>query len=77
MSSHQSTTEDADELSGFRADLTALLNRHSREGGSNTPDVILADYLIGCLESFDRSVRERERWYGIASAPGGETEVTR
>jgi hypothetical protein len=48
----------------FRRELTALINRHSKENGSNTPDVQLAYYLVRCLELFDETVRFREAWYG-------------
>jgi hypothetical protein len=48
----------------FQNDLRALINKHSKEGGSNTPDFQLARYLKGCLELFDETVRFREAWYG-------------
>lgn len=48
----------------FRTDLERLINCHSRENGSDTPDFILADFLVGCLETFDRTLRRREEWYG-------------
>lgn len=48
----------------FREQLTSLLNRESKENGSNTPDFILASYLHGALDAFDKATLERERWYG-------------
>ena len=48
----------------FQAELRALLNKHSRENGSNTPDFVLASYLIECLVAFDRAVGMRVSWYG-------------
>jgi hypothetical protein len=48
----------------FHQELEALINTHSKENGSHTPDFILAQYLIGCLDSFDRATRAREEWYG-------------
>jgi acyl carrier protein len=48
----------------FQEKLTDLLNQHSIESGSNTPDFILAEYLQGCLRSFERATDARERWYG-------------
>ena len=48
----------------FREDLEKLINRHSMENGSNTPDFILAEYLISCLQAFDFASRAREEWYG-------------
>jgi hypothetical protein len=44
--------------------LRALLNRYSAENGSDTPDFVLAEYLLGCLLAFDAAVRRREAWYG-------------
>jgi hypothetical protein len=43
----------------FREELISLINRYSMENGSNTPDIVLADYLIACLEAFDEAVTER------------------
>ncbi len=37
----------------FRRELAEVLNRHSAENGSNTPDFILASYLTACLDAFD------------------------
>ncbi len=48
----------------FLEELTALINKHNLENGSNTPDYILADYLNHCLAIFDSTVKERSRWYG-------------
>lgn len=48
----------------LRDELAALLNRHSRENHSDTPDVLLAEFLTGVLSVFDQTVRSRENWYG-------------
>ena len=45
-------------------DIMVLLNKHSAENRSNTPDFILAQYLERCLWAFDTAVRGREAWYG-------------
>lgn len=41
----------------FRNELESLINRHSMENGSNTPDFLLAGYLQSCLDAFDHAVR--------------------
>ena len=46
----------------FRVELTKLLNSHSKENGSNTPDFILANYLIGVMDVYDLTVRRRDEW---------------
>lgn len=43
----------------LQKDLAALLNSYSAENGSNTPDAVLADYLLSCLEAFNTAVRAR------------------
>jgi hypothetical protein len=48
----------------FREELTHLLNRHSKENGSGTPDFILADFLIKYLENFDALMSSRAQWRG-------------
>jgi hypothetical protein len=55
--------------SDLRNELSMLLNRASRENASNTPDFILAQYLIGCLEAFETAVQQRETWYGRDARP--------
>lgn len=48
----------------FKKELESLINRHGRENVSNTPDFILAQYLLDCLENFNRTSLAREKWYG-------------
>jgi hypothetical protein len=43
----------------FRTELTKLINRHSMENGSDTPDYILANYLTACLVAYDNALNER------------------
>jgi hypothetical protein len=51
-------------IENFRKELKDLINYHSMENGSNTPDFILADYLVECLEAYNKAVKSRETWYG-------------
>lgn len=48
----------------FRVELEHLINKHSKENGSDTPDFILADYLVDCIGVFDKTIQVREKWYG-------------
>jgi hypothetical protein len=48
----------------FEEDLKAILNKHSMENFSGTPDWILAEYLRKCLEAWDLGVRLRADWRG-------------
>lgn len=48
----------------FARELEALINRFSQEHLSNTPDWILAEYLLLCLSAWNHSTTRREAWYG-------------
>jgi len=45
-------------------EIETAINKYSAENGSDTPDFILAEYLIGCLNAFDIALTAREKWYG-------------
>lgn len=55
---------------GLRHEIGSAINRACAENSSNTPDFILADYLVSCLAAFDRAVVARERWYGRPQTAG-------
>ena len=46
----------------FQAELAAVINKYSREGRSNTPDFILAGYLVNCLEAYEAAMERRKEW---------------
>ena len=48
----------------FRDELELLLNRYHMENGSDTPDFLLANYLIGCLQVWNTVVPQRDHWSG-------------
>jgi len=47
----------------FKMELTSLINRFGLESLSDTPDYILAEYLIGCLKTFNETTKKRIQWY--------------
>ena len=51
-------------------EVQSLLNRHSRENKSQTPDFILAQYLASALEAYEQAVNSRDSWYSITQSPG-------
>ena len=64
-------SEWPEKTSLFEVELRSFLNRHSMENSSNTPDFILAEYLMKCLEAFNETSVAREKWYGHSHRPGG------
>lgn len=54
----------------LRQELAELLNRHSRENKSNSPDFLLANFMLDCLQAGEELVRAREQWYGVKHEPG-------
>lgn len=47
----------------FEKELTELINKHSLENDSDTPDFILAKYLVWCLRGYNGAIKERGHWY--------------
>ena len=48
----------------FEDEIRQVINKWSEENPSNTPDFILARYLLNCLDTFNIAVQAREEWYG-------------
>ena len=64
-------------MENFKSELTTLINKHSLENASNTPDHILARYIQGCLTAFNTAVTTRDIWYGNGLDPrSSEAEQT-
>jgi hypothetical protein len=54
----------------FRHELRELLNKHSMgKDGGDTPDYILADYLITCLHTLATALRARTHYHGRFERP--------
>lgn len=47
----------------FRSELCALINKHSMESGSNTPDFILGQFFTDVFMCFNKALRRRDEWY--------------
>jgi hypothetical protein len=60
-----------EQTTSFEEALTNLINYHSEENRSNTPDWILCWYIRACLDAFNRAVHQREVWFGRESGDGG------
>lgn len=51
-------------MTKFQNELQCLINRHSQENLSDTPDHILAQYIQRSLDAFNEATKARETWYG-------------
>ena len=47
----------------FERELAKLINAHSLENDSDTPDFILAKYLVGCLQTWNTTQQLRIKYY--------------
>jgi hypothetical protein len=56
--------EIADARPTLEQEIEHALNRHCAENGSDTPDFILAKYLLGALAAWNSAIVAREKWYG-------------
>lgn len=50
--------------SEFVQELESVINRHSMENASGTPDFVLAIFLGNCLDAFNTAIRQRGNWRG-------------
>ena len=48
----------------FIEELVTLINKHSIDNELNTPDFILAQYIILCLKGLKITVKKRSKWHG-------------
>ena len=42
-------------------ELATLLNSHSAENESNTPDYILAQFMFTCLSAYNNAIKARQK----------------
>ncbi len=49
----------------FEKELESLLNRYSKENDSNTPDFILVKFLERCLDNYNITLQQRDKWFGV------------
>lgn len=54
-----------EEPANFVEALETLLNKYSVENLNNTPDFILARYMLDTLNCFTHAITSRDQWYGI------------
>lgn len=71
-------TEEADDTSdSLRAKIRKAINQCSAENGSDTPDFILAEFLMDCLQAFDYALQKRADWYRSQDPPWRTTGAVR
>jgi hypothetical protein len=51
------------ERTEFERELEGLIHKYSLQSKPDTPDFMLAEYLINCLNNFNVITRKRQRWY--------------
>lgn len=54
----------------FKEQIAAIINMEGRESNSNTPDFLLAEFMVSCLVSAEHLINAREAWYGYYNKPG-------
>jgi hypothetical protein len=52
-------------MASFRKELTELINKHSVENLTNTPDYILAEFMYFCLIAFETGIRSRDDFFSM------------
>lgn len=64
---HGICTQETKNRSDFSTELVKLINRYSQENVSDTPDRILAQYMMNCLTAFEFATKERDSFYGVGN----------
>jgi hypothetical protein len=47
----------------FRLELAELINKYGLEHESNTPDYIVAEFMVQSLDAFNLAAQQRAKWY--------------
>ena len=48
----------------LKKEIETLINKYSRENISDTPDFVLAQFLLDSLKAYEQATQQREAWYG-------------
>ena len=59
----QNEVEVGKDLEEFEKELAALINKYSLENLSDTPDFILASFMVQAMLNFNHELNARARWY--------------
>lgn len=77
---HQHTQNEGETTGPVEAEtapfkeLQALLNRHSMENASDTPDFLLAEFMDRALDAWNEVTRKRDAWHGFKPGAGITTK---
>jgi hypothetical protein len=55
-------------------EIRQVLNRHSAENYSNTPDFVLANFLLRSMDAFTTAVKARDSWFKFNPWPNRPVE---
>lgn len=66
----------APQFTSLEKELRRLLNMDSYDVKARTPDFILADYMLGCLDLYTKTVKRRDDFINVKSDYHYECVVT-
>jgi len=52
-----------EKFENLKREISSVLNKYSQENRSNTPDFILAEYMLGCLTVYENTISMRNNWF--------------
>jgi hypothetical protein len=55
----------------LQEEITIAINKHCAENVSNTPDFILAQFLMVCLSAFNNTTIMRDKWHSSEAIKKG------
>lgn len=62
-------SQESEVTVAFEEDIRQVINRHSAESISGTPDFLLAELLVGVLKVYNEIVTKRAEWRGEGVDP--------
>lgn len=65
MGAEEQTDLSQGKTETFGAELGRLINRFSMENGSDTPDYILAKYLLACLNAYNEATQQKYKYNSV------------
>ncbi len=71
----QSLQDDLTKTEAFKKDIAYVINKHSMECHSNTPDYVLADFLYRALIAFHKGTNNRTEFYNVEFPLGEEFDI--
>ena len=70
------SVHDAKERKAVTKELTALMNKYGWDDWFNTPDYLLAEFIVDAVQAYGRTMNRNMLWHSGWKPLGSENEYT-